>query len=86
MRRSSGTFDCIVSLEVAGNIEHHDNYFRELLRVSRRGGLVLLSMPNVQSLASRIHFMLHGCTDAARRPFAPKDSSHVQQVNHIGLQ
>jgi len=81
-----GTFDCIVSLEVAEHIEHHDNYFRELLRVTRRGGLVILSTPNIQSLTSRIHFLLYGCTDAARRPFDPGPASHVQHVNHISLQ
>jgi len=79
-------FDCVVSLEVAEHIEQHDNYFRELLRVVRPGGLVLLSTPNIQSLSSRLHFLLFGCTDAARRPFDPEPASHVQHVNHISLQ
>lgn len=80
------SFDCVFSLEVAEHVEHHDNYFRELVRITRPGGRVVLSTPNVQNLSSRFYFMLCGLTSAATRVFDPRLECWEQHVNHLSLQ
>ncbi len=80
------SFDCVITLEVAEHVEHHDNYFRELLRVTRPGGRIILSTPNVQDLGSRLHFLTCGLTGAATRVFDPAKPAWYQHVNLLSLQ
>ncbi len=78
--------DCVVSIEVAEHIDHHQNYFSEIFRVLKPGGRAIFSTPNIQGLGSRVHFLIHGTTDGARRPFDPLKVSGLQHVNCLGIQ
>ncbi|HIA28360.1 MAG TPA: class I SAM-dependent methyltransferase [Planctomycetes bacterium] len=80
------SFDCTVSIEVAEHIENHNRYFEEIFRVLRPGGRALFTTPNIQGLASRAHYLLHGTTDGARRPFDPQRESGEQHLNCLGIQ
>ncbi|MDE0958977.1 MAG: class I SAM-dependent methyltransferase [Planctomycetota bacterium] len=80
------SIDCTISIEVAEHIEHHQNYFSEIFRVLKPGGRAIFSTPNIQGLGSRMHYLLHGTTDGARRPFDPKKVSGLQHVNCLGVQ
>lgn len=53
-------FDVTVSFEVLEHIAYPENYVGELLRVTRAGGLLLMSVPNVASLISRARLVLGG--------------------------
>jgi len=62
------SFGCVVILEV---IEHLQNpYFvlREINRVLKVGGILLLSTPNILNLQSRFRFLFEGTYDYFREP------------------
>lgn len=81
-----GRFDCIVSIEVLEHLENHVQFMREVMRVLRPGGTVILTTPNVLSLPSRWHFFLYGYTDCAPRPLDPSlDAYHMQHINPISV-
>ncbi|MFH1678530.1 MAG: class I SAM-dependent methyltransferase [Candidatus Omnitrophota bacterium] len=63
-----GSFDCVVMLEV---IEHlKDPYFvlREINRILKKDGFLLLSTPNILNLKSRVRFLFEGTYDYFREP------------------
>ncbi len=73
-----GTFDRVLCLE---GIEHTQNPFqlaREMHRVLRPGGLVMLSTPNIHNLRSRVKFLLRGTLYWF-------DSREVTGVGHISV-
>jgi SAM-dependent methyltransferase len=54
------TFDAAALVEALGYLESPSHLIRELSRVVRPGGVVLITMPNVFSLQSRFRFLLNG--------------------------
>ena len=77
-------FDCVVSVEVIEHIENHFTFVRELVRVTRPGGRVIITTPNVMSISSRWHFFLYGYTDCAPLPLQPhREDWFMQHVNPI---
>lgn len=79
-------FDCVVSVEVIEHIENHFTFVRELLRVTRPGGRVILTTPNTCSLSSRWHGFLYGTNDCAPLPLDPRQIDYyLQHINPIGL-
>lgn len=48
-----GHFDLVVSLEVVEHVPDPMSHFRELLRITRSGGLLLLTTPNFNGLSQR---------------------------------
>lgn len=57
-----GTFDCALCLDVLEHLTFADQppAFAELYRVLRSGGELLVSVPNLAHLQSRVHFLLLG--------------------------
>jgi SAM-dependent methyltransferase len=57
-----GTFDRALCLDVLEHLQYEEQplAFAELLRVLRPGGELLVSVPNLAHLQSRIHFLLRG--------------------------
>ncbi len=53
-------FDLVTCTEVIEHIEHYRRTIREIYRVLRPGGILVLSTPNVLSLRSRIRYLLFG--------------------------
>jgi len=69
----SNYFDIIISFEVLEHLRNPSNYISEMIRVIKNGGLVMMSTPNLVSLASRIR-MFFGL-----RPMAMTlDETHVR--------
>jgi SAM-dependent methyltransferase len=54
------SFDAVVCLEGLEHMLEPDHLLKELLRVCRVGGAVVLSTPNVQNFYSRVQFLLTG--------------------------
>ena len=76
-----GSFDCVVCIE---GIEHVEDQFllaRQFARVLRRGGRLLLTTPNISSLASRLYCLFSGYDSAAPRPLDPGEA--VPYMDHI---
>jgi SAM-dependent methyltransferase len=76
------TFDCVVSIEVLEHLENHARFIREVVRVTKPGGTIILTTPNVLSIQSRWHYFLYGYTDCAPLPLDPSREDYYMQ--HIG--
>jgi len=67
------TFDVVISFEVLEHLLYSDNYLSEMFRVTKPGGMVLMSTPNIASLISRIRLLF------GRLPVAiTSDPTHVR--------
>jgi 2-polyprenyl-3-methyl-5-hydroxy-6-metoxy-1,4-benzoquinol methylase len=56
----SDRFDVVCSIEVIEHLENPRAHVRELHRVCKPGGLVILSTPNTESLLSKASFLARG--------------------------
>lgn len=57
---ADGQFDGVISMEGIEHIINYQGFIGELSRVTRRGGLVVLTTPNVSCFYSRLMFMCTG--------------------------
>ena len=57
---AEGTFDLITCTEVVEHLEHYRRTLREIYRVLKPGGVLVLSTPNVLNLKSRIRYLFFG--------------------------
>ena len=79
-------YACVVSIEVIEHIENHFRFMAEAFRVTRPGGLIIITTPNVMSLPSRLHFLLYGFTDCAPVPIDPgRPDYFMEHINPISL-
>ncbi len=67
----AGSFDAIICTEVIGYLENPHALFRECYRLLRAGGMLLLTMPNQESLRSYACLLLDGHFTAFRRDDHP---------------
>lgn len=56
----SDTFDLVVSIETIEHLENPFQFIRELGRVVRPGGIVIITTPNVHGVRSRIKYFFSG--------------------------
>ena len=56
----SGQFDYCVCLETIEHLENPWHFVRELARILKPGGRLILSTPNIDYLSCKICFLLHG--------------------------
>lgn len=63
-----GTFDGINLIEVIEHIEHQAQLIREIGRLLRNGGVVVISTPNVLNVLSRLRFLFTGFLRGRVRP------------------
>lgn len=64
----SESFDAVELVEVIEHIENQPQLIREIARVLRPGGVVLISTPNVLNVFSRIRFVFTGFLRGRVRP------------------
>jgi SAM-dependent methyltransferase len=55
-----GSFDLVIALEIVEHIENPWNFLREIRRLLRKGGLLVLSTPNIDSKLDRLTYLLYG--------------------------
>jgi SAM-dependent methyltransferase len=76
------TFDLIVSIEGIEHLENAFSFVRELHRVCRPGGMLVLTTPNILSLRSRVRFVGSGFYGRDPRPL---NESARHPLHHVGL-
>jgi 2-polyprenyl-3-methyl-5-hydroxy-6-metoxy-1,4-benzoquinol methylase len=80
----SESFDYVVSIEGIEHIENHFAFIREVRRVLKPGGKLVLTTPNSSSLESRLNFFLSGFHQLAEKPI-PLDTKNIyfEHINPI---
>jgi SAM-dependent methyltransferase len=79
---SDQSFDAVFSTEGIEHLENHFQFFRELNRVLKPGGVLILTTPNIVALRSRVRFLGSGFFGRDSRPL---DEAARHPLHHIGL-
>jgi 2-polyprenyl-3-methyl-5-hydroxy-6-metoxy-1,4-benzoquinol methylase len=75
-------FDAVLSVEGIEHLENRHAYLRELARVLKPGGPLVLTTPNIVSLRSRVRFRGSGFFNQDPRPLR---EAARHPLHHIGL-
>jgi 2-polyprenyl-3-methyl-5-hydroxy-6-metoxy-1,4-benzoquinol methylase len=75
-------FDVVISTEGIEHLENHFLFLREISRVLKPGGLLLLTTPNITALRSRVRFFGSGFFGRDARPL---NEAARHPLHHIGL-
>jgi 2-polyprenyl-3-methyl-5-hydroxy-6-metoxy-1,4-benzoquinol methylase len=76
------SFDVVFSTEGIEHLENHFSFLREVGRVLRPEGLLVLTTPNIAALRSRIRFFGSGFFGRDSRPM---NEASRHPLHHIGL-
>ncbi|HVS89506.1 MAG TPA: class I SAM-dependent methyltransferase [Candidatus Acidoferrum sp.] len=76
------SFDAIFSTEGIEHLENHFSFLREICRILRPGGVLLLTTPNITALRSRVRFFGSGFFGRDTRPL---NEAARHPLHHIGL-
>lgn len=75
-------FDVVCAVEIIEHVENPRHFLRECRRILKADGTLILSTPNVLSLASRISFLLRGCLIY----FSQKEYESNRHISPLRLQ
>lgn len=78
----NGTFDAVVSIETIEHLENPRALVREMSRVCRSGGLLIVTTPNQESLLSKMTFLMKNEFNAFQEPSYP---AHITALLAIDL-
>ncbi|NQU25936.1 MAG: class I SAM-dependent methyltransferase [Candidatus Nealsonbacteria bacterium] len=79
-------YDCVVSIEVIEHVENHFQFVRELIRITKPGGRIIVTTPNVLSFTARWYQFLYGYSDCAPLPIDPaQEEVFMEHINPISL-
>jgi SAM-dependent methyltransferase len=76
------SFDAIFSTEGIEHLENHYSFLRELCRILRPAGILVLTTPNITALRSRVRFFGSGFFGRDSRPL---NECSRDPLHHIGL-
>ena len=76
------SFDAVISTEGIEHLENHYSFLREIHRILKTGGLLLLTTPNITALRSRVRFFGSGFFGRDARPL---NETARHTLHHIGL-
>ncbi|UCF42235.1 MAG: class I SAM-dependent methyltransferase [Planctomycetota bacterium] len=79
-------FNLVSSIEVIEHIEDHFHLARELYRITRPGGKVFITTPNVLNINSRIRFMYSGFAELFYPvPLSSADPVHKGHIHPVSF-
>jgi SAM-dependent methyltransferase len=76
------SFDAVISTEGIEHLENHFSFLREVCRILKPGGLLILTTPNTVALRSRVRFFGSGFFGRDSRPL---NEAERHPLHHIGL-
>ena len=76
------TFDLVISTEGIEHLENHYSFLREVNRVLKPGGTLIVTTPNITALRSRVRFLGSGFFGRDARPL---NETQRHPLHHIGL-
>jgi 2-polyprenyl-3-methyl-5-hydroxy-6-metoxy-1,4-benzoquinol methylase len=76
------TFDAVFSTEGIEHLENHFSFLREMGRILKPGGVLVLTTPNITALRSRVRFFGSGFFGRDGRPL---NETSRHPLHHIGL-
>ena len=82
---ADGSFDTVVFLEIIEHLRNPYSAVRELHRVLKPGGRLVLSTPNILSLKSRVRFLLEGSYEFFREPPLDQIKNPKEKVFNLHL-
>jgi SAM-dependent methyltransferase len=78
------SFDIVVSVEGIEHLQNQWNFIRNMARVLKPGGLLILTTPNILNIRSRLRYFLEGTYEHFKRPLVRGLSwEHDLQNYHI---
>lgn len=79
---ANGSFDAVFSTEGIEHLENHFSFLREVCRILKSGGVLVLTTPNITALRSRVRFFGSGFFGRDSRPL---NETSRHPLHHIGL-
>jgi len=79
---ANGSFDAVVSTEGIEHLENHFAFLREVHRILKPGGVLVLTTPNITALRSRVRFFGSGFFGRDARPL---NETARHPLHHVGL-
>lgn len=76
------SFDAVFSTEGIEHLENHFLFLREICRILKPGGVLVLTTPNITALRSRVRFFGSGFFGRDARPM---NETARHPLHHIGL-
>jgi len=76
------SFDAVISTEGIEHLENHFSFLREVNRILKPAGVLVLTTPNITALRSRVRFLGSGFFGRDARPL---NESARHPLHHIGL-
>lgn len=75
-------FDAVVCIDGIEHIERPFDFIRECQRIIRKGGVLIISTPNLSALRSRWRYLLTGFHQGEKSPL---DESEYTPLHHLSL-
>lgn len=80
-----GELDAVVSIEGIEHIERPFDFVRECHRVTRPGGWLILTTPNISALRSRWRWLLTGFHNKCKTPLDESSPDPLHHISPMGL-
>src|SRR5439155_15674732 len=77
--------DVVVSIETIEHMENPRAFFRELTRITRPGGVIVVTTPNQLSLLSKLTLMVKGQFNAFQAPSYPAHRTALLKVDLLRI-
>jgi 2-polyprenyl-3-methyl-5-hydroxy-6-metoxy-1,4-benzoquinol methylase len=79
---ADGAFDAVICIDGIEHIERPFDFIRECQRILRKGGVLIVSTPNLSALRSRWRYLLTGFHQGEKSPL---DECHQTPLHHRTL-
>ena len=79
---ADAAFDAVVCIDGIEHIERPFDFIRECQRIIRKGGVLIISTPNLSALRSRWRYLLTGFHQGEKSPL---DESEYTPLHHLSL-